>query len=96
MVSHARPDFAAAQGIVFAELGDEAVLLNTETGVYFGLDAVGTRIWKLLVEGASEEQIYASLLDDYDVAPDSLREDLAAFMHQLEQRGLISTAAVRS
>ncbi|PYO19380.1 MAG: hypothetical protein DMD85_18645 [Candidatus Rokuibacteriota bacterium] len=33
--------------VVFRELEGEMVLLNLATGVYFGLDPVGTRIWTL-------------------------------------------------
>jgi len=32
--------------VVFRELDGEAVILNLETGTYFGLDTVGTRIWQ--------------------------------------------------
>ena len=37
---------------VFAELDDGAVILNVDTGIYFGLDRVGTRIWTLVGSGA--------------------------------------------
>jgi hypothetical protein len=82
--------------VVFAELGDEAVLLNTDTGVYFGLDSVGMQIWKLLLEGETEPRIHARLLGEYAVTPESLREDIAAFLQSLEQRGLVTIAAAAS
>ena len=31
--------------VLFQELHGEGVLLNLKTGVYFGLDPVGARIW---------------------------------------------------
>ena len=31
-----------------AALGDEAAILNLKDGVYYGLDPVGARIWKLV------------------------------------------------
>ena len=34
--------------VVFRALPDGAVLLSTETEVYFGLNAVGARVWELL------------------------------------------------
>jgi hypothetical protein len=36
--------------VLFQELQGEAVLLNLKSGVYFGLDPVGTRIWQLFAE----------------------------------------------
>ncbi|MDP8924736.1 MAG: PqqD family protein [Chloroflexota bacterium] len=71
-----------------AELGDELVLLNVETGVYFGLDAVGADIWKLLAKGATESEIVDRLLAEYDVEPGRLRAELAAFLAALEDKGL--------
>ena len=34
-------------------VGDETVLLDLESGMYFGLDGVGQRIWKAIGEGLS-------------------------------------------
>ena len=31
-----------------ADLGDEAAIPNLKDGVYYGLDPVGARIWKLI------------------------------------------------
>ena len=36
--------------VLFQELHGEGVLLNLKTGVYFGLDPVGRRIWQLAQE----------------------------------------------
>jgi hypothetical protein len=47
--------------VVFRELEGEAVLLNLETGVYFGLNEVGTRIWSLLQERVSLKQVLERL-----------------------------------
>jgi hypothetical protein len=34
--------------VLFQELQGERVLLNLKTGVYMGLDKVGTRVWQLM------------------------------------------------
>ena len=36
--------------VVFRALGEESVILSLDTGMYFGLDPVGTRIWTLLAD----------------------------------------------
>jgi len=36
--------------VLFHELLGEAALLSLKSGVYFGLDPVGTRIWQLFAE----------------------------------------------
>jgi hypothetical protein len=81
----------AAESIVSAELDNEVVLLNVQTGIYFGLDEVGGRIWALLETGASEDEIFHKLVDEYEVEPNELRADLMEFLDVLTSRGLVRT-----
>jgi len=69
-------------------LGEEAVLLNVESGVYFGLDAVGTRIWQLLIAGSSAEEIVSRMQDEYAAAPIQLETDVRAFLALLAAKKL--------
>jgi hypothetical protein len=82
--------------VVFAELGDEAILLHAETGVYFGLDAVGTRIWALLNQCLDDDAIVSRLVDEFAVDPTVLRRDVDRFLGQLQEHGLISRSAAAS
>ncbi len=80
--------------VVHAELDGEAVLLNIETGVYFGLDSVGADIWRLLTTGRSgtdAETIAAALFDQYDVSSEQLRHDVGVFLAALAEHGLLRT-----
>ena len=45
-----------SEDVLFQEVGGETVLLDLASEQYFGLDAVGTRIWQLLGEGADREE----------------------------------------
>ena len=75
--------------VLFREVGGEAVLLHQETGKYFGLDEVGTRMWLLLTEHGQLSPAYQALLDEYDVAPEQLQHDLLAFVESLASHGLL-------
>jgi hypothetical protein len=79
---------------VSAQLDGEAVLLNVDSGVYFGLDSVGTRIWELLSVGASEADIFDRLLDEYQVDAQQLRVDLAGFLDILVSKNLVRAADI--
>lgn len=70
-------------------LDEESVLLNLDSETYFGLDAVGTRMWTLLTTAPSIQAAYETLLTEYDVAPDVLRYDLQALLQQLLEQGLL-------
>lgn len=82
--------------VLFCDLGGEAVLLNQKTGKYFGLDAVGTRMWELIRQHGRLEQVYLSLLDEYDVSEDQLEHDLVCFVEELVDRGILRGVQTQS
>lgn len=45
-----------SDGVTWRDLGGDVVILNVETGVYFGLDGSGGQIWRELVEHGSIEK----------------------------------------
>jgi hypothetical protein len=87
-----RRRLAISASVACAELGDELVLLDTEGGVYFGLDAVGAAIWRLVAAGSDEAAILDQLLAEYDVEPERLAADVSAFLDLVEARGLARSA----
>jgi hypothetical protein len=79
----------ASPDVVHRELDGEAVLLNLDTGMYFGLDEVGTRVWRCLGEATDLARIHQTLLDEYDVAADRLEADLIGLVAELADQGLV-------
>ena len=84
-----RHRFVASEAVVAADIGDGLVLLNVDTGVYYGLNVVGASSWRLLAEGKSAEAVLASLLREYDVDEDRLRTDLDRLFADLVRCGLV-------
>ena len=74
-------------------LDKESVLLNIETERYFGLDETGTRMWQLVTAAPSVEVAYQQLLDEYDVAPELLRDHLTDLLARLVENGLLQVAS---
>ncbi len=75
-------------------IGGESVILNLKSESYFGLDQVGTRMWSLLTTSDSVQSAYESLIDEYDVGADKLREDLSELIDKLLARGLVEVSGV--
>jgi len=75
--------------VVYRELSGESVLLNLNSGVYFGLDEIGTRIWYLLAEHGDSEKIIPMLTAEYDVTDTQLRSDIDELIAQLSDKGLL-------
>ena len=74
-------------------LDKESVLLNIETERYFGLDETGTRMWQLVTAAPRIEVAYGQLLEEYDVQPELLRENLADLLTRLVENGLLQVAS---
>jgi hypothetical protein len=81
--------------VVFRTVSDGAVLLHTEHEVYFGLNAVGSRVWELLAPGCTElDELCARLAIVYpEVDPSVLRTDVAELVDQLLESKLLVAAA---
>lgn len=82
---------AAAKGIETADLEGEAVLLDINTGLYYGLSRVGARIMTMLKEPVRVSSIVETLLQEYDVDVHQLRSDIIGFLLEMEDRKLIQT-----
>jgi hypothetical protein len=80
---------AIPETVLFRDLDGEAVLLATDSGKYFGLNEVGTRMWSLLRLHGDVEAVCQTLLAEYNVPEERLREDVARFVGTLADRGLI-------
>jgi hypothetical protein len=80
--------------VLFRVVGDEAVLLNLKTELYLGLDPVGTRMWDVLKESSSIQAAYDALLAEYEVTPDTLKNDLDEFVGKLVEQGLIEVKGI--
>jgi hypothetical protein len=78
-----------SQDVLVQELDGEAVLLDLQSGRYFGLDSVAYRMWQLLLECPSAEEAYTTLTEEYDVEPQRLRQDLSGLLGRLVEQRLL-------
>jgi len=75
--------------VVFRELDGEGVILNLASGVYFGLDQTGTRMWRLIEQHGHLAAVLAALRDEYDADPETLAQDLVRLAAELSDKGLL-------
>jgi len=81
---------ALSPQVISQEVAGETVLLDLESECYFGLDAVGTRIWQLIRDSGELLTIYNTLLEEYEVEEAQLLCDLEALITDACGRGLIT------
>lgn len=72
-----------------ADLAGETVLLNYGDNVYYSLNPVGARIWALVQDSNSVQEILDTLLAEYDTEPEVCRSDLFELLGELYQLGLV-------
>jgi hypothetical protein len=75
--------------VLISRLQEESVILNLDSERYYGLDDVGTRMLSVLTTSDSIEAAYETLLKEYDIDSQVLREDLLELIENLSKQGLI-------
>ena len=78
-----------ADGLEAANLDGETVLLDVNSGHYFGLNEVGSRIIELVEKPTTTNEVIQVMLKEYDVEANRLEQDVAAFIQQMIERKLI-------
>ena len=77
-------------------LDGQIVILDMSSGVYYGLDEVGARVWQLMSDGKSLAQIIDELLAEYSVERGELEQDILRLSEELITRNLIARTCHRS
>ena len=71
-------------------VGDETVLLDLESGMYFGLDHVGQLIWESVSNGDSLADTVNAIVAEYEVDQAQAEADVVEFASTLIERGLLA------
>jgi hypothetical protein len=79
--------------VVFRDLEGEAVILDLASGTYFGLNEVGTRVWRLVDEGRNPSQIVEIVASEYQADRETIARDVERILDDLRARRLIVSAA---
>ena len=74
---------------VSVDIKEETVILHLKSGVYFGLDPVGTFIWNFIQEKKAVTEIMEAILEEFDVGPERGKSDIMTFIKELSKEGLI-------
>ena len=79
---------------IMRELVGEILLVPVgQTALQFNdmitLNPVSAQIWRSLEQGAPYEEILRGILDQFDVAEDTARQDLDRFLEEMRGRDLL-------
>ena len=78
--------------VIYRSLTDGAVLFSTEDEVYFGLNAVGARVWEMLSADQHDfDGMCRTLATEYpEVSQETLRQDVEELLEDLRANRLVS------
>ncbi|MEE9456143.1 MAG: PqqD family protein [bacterium] len=76
--------------IAYRKIGDEYFVVTTSDSTLHNLKGAGVRIFDLLDEGKSENEILPILRDEYDAPAAEIEADLASFLAELEAKGIVT------
>jgi hypothetical protein len=81
--------FKPHDSVVFERVQQELVLLDVDSGTYYGLNEVGARLWDLLARGIDKEEALTKLLDEYNTTRDQLEHDVDRLIAELQNKRLL-------
>lgn len=77
-------------GISARTIGSETIVLSLPTSRYFTITGVGNRVFELLAEDRSLDELVAVIVAEYEVDDVVARRDIAAFVDRLRAAQLLS------
>ena len=75
--------------VIQSKIGDEVVMLDMDSGFYFGLNSVASVIWGKLESAISLEEIIIELLEEYKIDQQTCENDTRLFFDQLLEKNII-------
>lgn len=85
--------FQKNEDFIWSEVGGEAVLLNMQSGDYFGLNAVGLSFWDKVNNRSSLADIVTKMHTEYEVERRVLEQDLLELAETMLAKGLLRPGA---
>jgi len=79
----------AAKDQVSCDLAGEAAILNIKSGIYYGLNSVGARIWDLIQAPKTVDEVCKKILEEYDVETKRVERDIWVILQELAVEGLV-------
>lgn len=83
---------AVAGQVVGTELDGEFVMLDPDSGTYYGLDEVGSAVWRFLASPRRLDEVVAHVCAGFEVTPERCRADLDRLFTELAARRLVTVS----
>lgn len=87
--------YRASEDVISSKVGDEIILLHTESDKAYGLDDTAAFVWGLMEDqGKTRSQLASDLTNHFDVDLELALADLDALLEHLSRENLIFSEPV--
>lgn len=85
------------RSVAWARMGDDTLIHDMITQEVYRLNDVGTRVWELICDGSTVDDVIRIITAEYnlpqDVSPYQVRDDITAVLMELSRRRLVQVNA---
>jgi hypothetical protein len=81
--------FIQNKSIVQSKIGEEVVMLDMESGFYFGLNSVASVIWGLMANEIGFEELIDQLMAQFEVEKSLCETDTKELLDQMLEKNII-------
>lgn len=78
------------EDLVSSDLDDGLVMMSLENNSYYGLDNIGKRVWEIIEEKKTFQNIVNIILLEYDVSEKECIEDLKDLFDKFQKENIIT------
>lgn len=86
-------NFRIKDNVLLQPVGEDMVLLEPDSGVYFTLDAVGARMLSLFRDSGDVQAVTEAIVEEYEVEADRATSDLIKLLKDMTGYGLVEQLA---
>jgi hypothetical protein len=79
--------------VIHELLDGEVIVVNLDTGTYYGIPSTGAQIWSLVTQGASLDETVTALLGRHETTQAVVEPAVQAFVDELVGEELLEAAA---
>lgn len=72
-----------------SKIRDEVVMMDIDSGFYFGINGVGSVIWQHLSTAISLEDLVSNLMEEFNVDKQTCESDTMEFINNLLEKKII-------
>lgn len=84
--------FTVDPSVVFNEMDGEIIMMSIANGEFYGINALGSRIWQMLETPKAASEVCDALMPDFDVTREQCEQDVLLFLTRMVEKGVMTVA----